>query len=145
MSSSPIPIATYGKNSQITQGLRERLLPQYEMAHICVSYEAALHEFPAVCAGDLETEQSSGLGSNAELPPAERKVPRAVILGGGVPEHEVQAVRQAVLQATVDKEQQPMVVHLTREDILAAGGQGPDPELIGRLLREKLASLQETA
>ncbi|KAK3384933.1 hypothetical protein B0H63DRAFT_173807 [Podospora didyma] len=134
---APIPIASFGNNTQVAQDIRARLLPEYDIAHICLSLEAAETELPAICGGNLDTEPSSGLGSNASLPVGERKVPRAIIFGGGIPDDQVRLIREAVLA----KAPEVKPIHLTRQDILNAGGNGPDPEIIGRLLRQKLAEL----
>ncbi|KAK0712872.1 hypothetical protein B0T26DRAFT_677280 [Lasiosphaeria miniovina] len=134
---APIPVASFGNNSKVAQDIRARLLPEYDLAHICLDLETAQAELPLICAGNLETEPSSGLGSNAGVPATERKVPRAIIFGGGIPTDEIQRVHDAV-QAKAPEVKQ---IHLTRQDILDAGATGPDPEVIGRLLRQKLAEL----
>jgi len=77
------------------------------------------------------------LGTNATLAAADRKVPRAVIFGGGVPDDQITQIT-AALKA---KAPEVKAVHVSRDDILATGATGPDPELIGRLLREKLAEI----
>ena len=96
------------------------------MAHICLSLEAAEAELPAVCAGELGAAASSGLGSNAALPEAERRVPRAIVFGAGVPDEEVARVTDAV------RARAPGVapVRVTRQDVLDTGAQAPNPEII---------------
>ncbi|OAA56526.1 hypothetical protein SPI_07533 [Niveomyces insectorum RCEF 264] len=134
---SPIPICSYGNNSQAAQGVRAKLLPDYDVAHICLSLGAAESELPALCAGELTTEPSSGLGSNAGLPAADRKVPRAIVFGGGVPDDEVDRVTKAV-QARA-----PGIkpIRIQRQEVLAAGAEGPNPDVIAKLLKEKLAAI----
>ncbi len=108
------------------------------VTHICVSLEAAEAELPAICAGELATEPSSGLGSNAGLDVASRKVPRAIIFGGGIPDEEAERITKAV-QARA-----PGVkpIRVLRDEVVAAGGTaGPDPEIIVKLLKEKLSSI----
>ncbi|CAK7205682.1 hypothetical protein SEUCBS139899_008461 [Sporothrix eucalyptigena] len=134
---SPIPVCSYGNNSETAQGVRARLLPEYDVAHICVSLDAAEAELPAICSGDLSTNPSSGLGSNAGLSVSERKIPRAIIFGGGVPAEEVDRITKAV-QARA-----PSVkpIHVKRDEMLAAGVTGPDPETITKLLKARLAEI----
>lgn len=115
----------------LTQGTTQLTPP---VTHICLELEAAQTELPKLFAGDLETTPSSGLGSNADLPAAERKVPRALIFGGGVPEEQIKLITDAVLA----KAPNAKVVHITRQQVLNAGGQGPNPEIIAKVLKAKL-------
>ena len=68
-----------------------------------------------------------------------RKVPRAIIFGGAYGDEDVDSVMAAV-RAEVDGIK---VVRITRADILAKGVEGPSPEVIGEVLRERLAELVE--
>lgn len=150
---SPIPIASFGNNSQVAQDIRLKLLPEYDskslsipslntkdkptkptVTHICLELEAAQIELPKLFAGDLETNPTSGLGSNADLPTADRKIPRALIFGGGVPEEHVKLITEAVLAKAPDAKP----IHITRQQVLNAGGQGPNPEVIAKVLKAKL-------
>ncbi|KAK0625494.1 hypothetical protein B0T17DRAFT_508480 [Bombardia bombarda] len=133
--SSSVMNTDFGSNSQVVQDIRAILLPTYDIAHICLNVEAAEAELPLICSGVLETNQSSGLGSNAGLPPLERRVPQAVIFGGGLPDDLVDRVKAAVLSKAPDVKP----IQISREEIFAAGATGPDPEVIARLLRAKLA------
>ncbi len=90
-----------------------------------------------MCAGELGTEASSGLGSNAALDVGARKVPRSIIFGGGIPEDEIERVTQAVRARNPDVKP----VQVTRQDVLDAGAQGPNPDIIVKILREKLANI----
>ena len=98
---------------------------------------SAVAELPALCAGDLSTTPSSGLGTNATVDASQRRAPKAIIIGGGVPAEEVAQLKAAVAAAAPDV----ATVVVNRSDILAAGGSGPDPELIAQLLKEKLSAL----
>ncbi|KAK4213154.1 hypothetical protein QBC37DRAFT_180784 [Rhypophila decipiens] len=131
---SPIPIASFGNNSQVAQDIRSKLLPEYDITHICLTLDAAQSELPALFAGALETAPSSGLGSNANLPPTQRKIPQALIFGGGVPEEQVKSITEAVLA----KAPSAKPIHITREQIVNAGGSGPNPDIIARVLKAKL-------
>ncbi len=77
------------------------------------------------------------MGTNASLPEGERKVPRAIIFGGGIPEEEIARVTQAV-QARA-----PGIkpIRISRQEILDAGVQGPNPEVIVKILKTKLAAI----
>ena len=104
------------------------------MVHVALDRETALAELPAIASGDVSVAPSSGLGSNANVDAGERKVPKALIFGGGLPEGDIKAVTEALCNAAPNVK--PIVV--TKGDILAAGGTGPDPDLISRLIKEKL-------
>ncbi|TPX18311.1 uncharacterized protein E0L32_011809 [Thyridium curvatum] len=145
-----IPIASYGNNSEVAQAVRASLLPDYDVVHITLTLQAALSELPALVAGDTSAPPSSGLGSNAAAPEAERRVPRAVIFGGGLPEEEIRQVSEAVLgeggknkmkEGEGEADGGVRIVVVRREDVLAKGVEGPNAEVIGEILREKLAGL----
>jgi hypothetical protein len=106
------------------------------VVHTCLTPESAITELPALFAGNTDINLSSGLGSNASRPAAERKVPKAVIFGGGVPDGHVADVVNAIGEVKV--------VRVTREDILATGAKGPSPEVIARVLRCKLDGMVQT-
>lgn len=109
--------------------------------HTCLTLPQAESELPPLCAGDLTTSPSSGLGSNASEPPesSRRRVPRAVFFGGGVPEEEMERVERLVRDKAGGEGVQ--FLRVTREEVLAAGATGPDPEVIARIYREKVAGL----
>ncbi|KAH8893647.1 hypothetical protein GQ53DRAFT_840027 [Thozetella sp. PMI_491] len=134
---APMPIASYGNNSQVAQDVRAKLLPEFDIVHIAVNLEAAEAELPLVAAGELDAVPASGLGTNATLPVAERKAPKAIIFGGGIPEDEVTKVTTAV-QA---KAPGAKFVRVTREDFENLGLQTPNPEAIVKILKEKLSSI----
>jgi hypothetical protein len=113
------------------------------VVHTCLTPQSATAELPPLFAGNTEINPSSGLGSNAGRPAAERKVPRAVIFGGGVPDEQVAAVVDAIrapVQAA-GKGEEVRVVRVTREDILATGASGPSPGVIAQVLRGKLEGM----
>lgn len=76
-------------------------------------------------------------------------MPRAVIFGGGLPEEEIRQVSEAVLGEEGKNKMKEgegeaggvRIVVVRREDVLAKGVEGPNAEVIGEILREKLAGL----
>ncbi|KAJ9150748.1 hypothetical protein NKR23_g3531 [Pleurostoma richardsiae] len=133
----PIPVAAYGRNAQVTEAIRAKLLPDFDIVHSCLDLSAAEAELPLLCAGELDTTAVSGLGSNAALPVTDRKVPKAILLGGGIPDEEVERLSELI------KAKAPNInlVRVTKEDVLSAGASGPDPDVITRIYREKMAAL----
>jgi hypothetical protein len=104
---------------------------------MCTDNKSAITELPALCSGNTATAPASGLGSNVDREAAERKVPKVVIFGGGVTDDEAKSVSEAVaLQAP-----QVKMVRVTKEGIMAAGSAGPNPEVIAKVLKEKLGKL----
>ncbi|KAK3486695.1 uncharacterized protein B0T23DRAFT_231797 [Neurospora hispaniola] len=131
-----IPIASFGNNPEVAQAIREKLLPGYDVVHTTLTLSTSLSELPPLCTGTFSHLPSSNLGSNATAAtPADLKVPKAIIFGGGVSPSDAEQVKEAVLAKNPDIK----FVQLTREDMVAAGAEGPDPEVIGRLLKERLA------
>ena len=187
MSTTAIPVASFGNNPKVAQAIREKLLPEYDglssrssltlplvfnpslnsdlnlhpshlnlhhapfslqpsltnhptVVHTTLTLPTSLSELPALCSGTPSptSSPSSNLGSNASASsPAEIKVPKAIIFGGGVSAADAEQVKEAVLA----KNAEVKFVRLTREDMVAAGAEGPDPEVIGRLLKEKLGEV----
>ncbi|KAK4191270.1 hypothetical protein QBC35DRAFT_376281 [Podospora australis] len=136
-STSPIPVATYGKDPKIAEAVRERLLPDIEVVHCCLSLDSALSELPSLCAGELEVAPSSGLGTNSSSDTTSRKVPQAIFFGGGFTDDEYDKITSAV------KARAPGVhfVKVQKRDVLAAGSFGPNPETIAKIYRKKMAAL----
>lgn len=136
-STSPIPVATYGKDPKIAESVRAKLLPDIEVVHCCLSLDSALSELPSLCAGEVEAAPSSGLGTNAQAETAARKVPQAIFFGGGFTDDEYDKITAAV-QARA-----PGVhaVKVQKRDVLAAGSIGPNPETIAKIYRKKMAAL----
>ncbi|KAK0636378.1 hypothetical protein B0T17DRAFT_480503 [Bombardia bombarda] len=136
---APTPVATYGRDPKIAESVREKLLPDIEVVHCCLDFAAALAELPALCAGDLETTPSSGLGTNAQASsPAARRVPKAIFFGGGgFSDDEFEKITAAV------RERAPGVyfVKVQKRDVLAAGSFGPNPDTIAKIYRKKMAAL----
>ena len=105
--------------------------------HCCLDFSAAEKELPAICSGDLETNPASGLGTNASIPPAERKVPKAIFFGGGFTDDEFEKLSAAVKARSPDVH----FVKVQKRDVLAAGSFGPNPETIAKIYRKKMAAL----
>ncbi|KAK0649916.1 hypothetical protein B0T16DRAFT_410886 [Cercophora newfieldiana] len=130
-----IPIASFGGGDSAVGGLiNAKLLPEYEIVHASTGLASALAELPALASGDLSITPSSGFGTNADS--GEKKVPTAIIIGGTVPPAEAEQLKAAVSAVA------PAIkfVQVTKEDIIAAGGAGPDVDLIVKLFKEKLAA-----
>ncbi|KAL2017106.1 hypothetical protein VTK56DRAFT_2578 [Thermocarpiscus australiensis] len=150
-SNAPIPIALYGKDPKIAEAVAEKLLPDIEVVHCCLTYETALRELPAACAGDNNNTPppapASGLGTNARAVDASaRKAPQAVLFGGGFSDAEYEGIVRAVRERCGDpehKHKQNKTIHFVKvqkRDVLAAGSLGPNPEVIARIFRKKLAA-----
>ncbi|KAK0727467.1 hypothetical protein B0T26DRAFT_672128 [Lasiosphaeria miniovina] len=140
---SPTPVATYGRDPKIAQSVHEKLLPDYEVVHACFDIDSALSELPAICAGELETTPSSGVGVNStEAEASKRRAPVAIFFGGaGISEDEFERITAAV------RERAPGVhfVRVQKRDVLAAGSFGPNPDVIAKIYRKKMAALAAKA
>jgi len=137
----PTPVATYGKDPKIAESVREKLLPDFEVVHCCLDFEAALRELPDLCAGDRSIAPSSGLGLNSSAQPDARQIPQAVFFGGGFSDDEFDKICAAV------KAKAPAVhfIKVQKRDVLAAGSFGPNPDTIAKIYRKKMAAAQAAA
>jgi hypothetical protein len=134
-----IPIAAYGRHAPVAEGVRQKLLPEYDVVHTCLDLESAENELPAVFGGALETSAASGLGTNAERDPSARLAPKILFFGAGIPAEEIEQVSGAVSA----KAPGTYFVHISPDDIKAAGGQGPpDLDIISKVLKEKFGKLE---
>jgi len=140
-STTPIPVATYGKDPKIAESVREKLLPDIEVVHACLDPAIALTELPAVFSGNLETVPASGLGTNASAPADKRKVPQAVFFGGGFSDEEFEKIKAAVLAANPTAH----FIKVQKRDVLAAGSFGPNPDTIAKIFRKRLAAAMVAA
>jgi hypothetical protein len=111
----------------------------FKVVHTCLDLSAATTELPLLCSGDVSVETSSGLGSNVGLPVNERRVPKVIFFGGGIPEEEYERVTTLV-RASAGHDSVSFL-RVTREDVLAAGASGPDPDVIAKIYRDKIAAL----
>ncbi|KAL2194060.1 hypothetical protein P885DRAFT_80588 [Corynascus similis CBS 632.67] len=137
-----IPLASLGARADVAKEIQSRLLPEYDLVHMCLSPDSAIAELPGLCAGGASAGSvvsSSGLGSNISRPDAERRLPRGIIFGGGIGEEDVARVMDAVHREAPGIK----AVRVTRDAILATGAQRPSPEIITRILREKLGAMVE--
>jgi hypothetical protein len=144
-STTPIPVATYGNDPEIAQSVSEKLLPEFEVVHCSLDIQTALAELPALCAGDLTKLPASGLGTNQGVAePSERKVPEAIFFGGGFSDDEYEALVGAVREATAGGAggagKPVQFIKVQRRDVLAAGSFGPNPEVIARIYKRKMAA-----
>ncbi|GAB1314821.1 hypothetical protein MFIFM68171_05031 [Madurella fahalii] len=104
---NPIPVATYGKDPKIAEAVAEKLLPDIEVVHCCLTLPSALAELPALVAGNLTILPTSGLGTNATATdPPKRKVPQAIFFGGGFSDEEYEAIVSAVRERAAGGEEE---------------------------------------
>nr|CDP25383.1 Putative protein of unknown function [Podospora anserina S mat+] len=135
---SPIPVATFGKDPKVAEQVREKLLPDIEVVHCSLTLDSALAELPALCSGDTSVSPSSGLGTNAGASDSSsRKVPQAIFFGGGFTDDEYEQIVAAV-QARAPGIH---MVKVQKRDVLAAGSFGPNPDTIAKIYRKKMAAL----
>ncbi|KAK0667442.1 hypothetical protein QBC41DRAFT_348044 [Cercophora samala] len=134
---SPIPVATFGKDPKVAEQVREKLLPDIEVVHCALSLPAALAELPSLCAGETAVSPSSGLGTNANADGAARKIPQAIFFGGGFTDDEYEQIAAAV-QARAPGVH---MIKVQKRDVLAAGSFGPNPDTIAKIYRKKMAAL----
>ena len=110
--------------------------------HTTLTLPSTTSELPALLSGDLSITPSSGLGTNASRPEAERVIPRAVFFGGGVPDDEVQRVQRVITERLGgETEGKVAFLQVTREEVLALGASGPEPGVIAQVYRKKVAGL----
>jgi hypothetical protein len=110
------------------------------VVHSCLELGAAETELPALCAGDLSTLPSSGQGSNAAKPESERRLPRVVFFGKFIGDEEYEHVTRLIVERAGPGKVQ--FLRVTNADVLAVGGSGPDPDVIAKIYRNKIAALQ---
>ncbi len=96
-------------------------------------------ELPALFAGDVHTANAAGLGSNATKPAAERAVPKLVLFGGDIADDDVSRVTKAIQARTPGVR----AVKVSKLDVLKAGGLGPNPDVIAKVYRKKIAKEEE--
>lgn len=134
-----IPVATFGKNAEIGEKVKEKLLPEIEVVHVCLDGDTAVAELPALCSGDMSVVPSTGFGTNAQAASeAERKVPQAIFFGGGFDDADFERISAAVKAANPNIH----FIKVQKRDVLAAGSFGPNPETIAKVFKKKLAAAQ---
>ncbi|KAK4445061.1 Matrilin-4 [Podospora aff. communis PSN243] len=132
-----IPVASFGSKVEFADAISDGLLPEFDVVHVVLNIEAALSELPAIASGNLDTPPASGLGSNTSADAAARKVPRAIIFAGNLPEDDIKSVQDAVSAVAPDVK----FILITKEDILGAGVAGPpNPVVIAQILKDKLTA-----
>ncbi|KAK5124282.1 hypothetical protein LTR85_001985 [Meristemomyces frigidus] len=88
---APVPVALCGKSSTMASSFSKALLPEYEIVHHFESTDAVHKELPMLLRGE-KIKPSSGGGSNAESD--ETKIPKAVVVGAGFSESELDEMRK---------------------------------------------------
>ncbi|KAK5009946.1 hypothetical protein LTR39_004824 [Cryomyces antarcticus] len=88
---SSVPVLLCGKSPMLAQGFMSALSSTYDVVHVCHDTSSARREIPALLAGE-SIQPSSGLGSNANSD-SKHRAPRAIIVGKGFSEDEVETMR----------------------------------------------------
>jgi hypothetical protein len=73
------------------------------------------------------------------VPESERRIPKVVFFGGAIPDEEYEQVKKAIIEKAGPEAVR--ILRVNREDVFALGGTGPDPDLIAKIYRQKVASL----
>lgn len=109
--------------------------PRYLVVHICLDAATAETELPALFGGDVESTAASALGTNATRSVTERGIPKILLFGGDIPDGDVDKITGLV------KEKSPTTisVKVSKLDVLKAGGIGPNPDVIAKVYRKKIA------
>lgn len=80
------------------EALADRLL--LPVVHMVCDLDAAKSELPRIFNGDTSFEPAAGVGSNTDRPEPARRVPRAVICGGGIPKEEYEELKELLGKVT---------------------------------------------
>ncbi|EMC94947.1 hypothetical protein BAUCODRAFT_25094 [Baudoinia panamericana UAMH 10762] len=88
---APIPIALCGKSSSMATSFSDSMMPEYKVVHHFQSTGAVHKELPLLMSGKPFTPESDvGYESDAE----KRRIPRAVMVGAGFSEAELEDMRK---------------------------------------------------
>ncbi|KAF7185850.1 hypothetical protein HII31_12723 [Pseudocercospora fuligena] len=90
-STSGIPIALCGKQPSMAAAFVEGMAPEYDVVHVCHNAPIALSELPALFNGEFPCP-ASGKGSNFNN--ADPRVPKAIFVGGGFTQYELNQIRK---------------------------------------------------
>lgn len=101
------------------------------MVHLCTDFAAALAEIPAILKGDLSVLPATNAGSNVSRPQQDRRKPKAVAFGGGIPDEEIEQIKEAT-----GTDVHVAWVRIKMQDVQAMGG--PDPEKLAQQVRKLL-------
>ncbi|PSN65701.1 hypothetical protein BS50DRAFT_621537 [Corynespora cassiicola Philippines] len=135
-----VSVAVYGREPTIHVAVNEKMLPEFDVkkttvVHSCTNLSSAKAELSPLCLGNSSINPSSGIGSNVKLPVSQRKIPKFVLFGSTIPDHEVEQVTEAI------KEKAPSVgiIRSSPADMRKAGAVGPDIDIIVMVFKDKLA------
>ncbi|ETI28821.1 hypothetical protein G647_01273 [Cladophialophora carrionii CBS 160.54] len=113
---APIAAILCGREPKMAQAMIKILAPKIEVVHVCTSRDTAVSEIPALLRGET-TAPSSGLGANAEG--SARSDVSLIIIGGGYPKDDVQAIKEAADAV------KPLPLFCA--DVSKTAGSGPPP------------------
>ncbi|PYH52360.1 uncharacterized protein BO96DRAFT_469387 [Aspergillus niger CBS 101883] len=114
----PVPVVACGRIPTMGKSISQHLLPEYQVIHFILSYEAAEAELPHLLAGrDPQSRSPNEIGTHDYSQP-----PRAVIFGRGYEPQQVEELKKKF--AGVPKE--PVAWVRGNPADLPAGAAGPD-------------------
>ncbi|KUJ06907.1 uncharacterized protein LY89DRAFT_661557 [Mollisia scopiformis] len=87
--SEAIPIILCGKSPQIATGVKNSLMPEYDVIHIILTPSAGITEIPSILSGS-DLDSNDNIGSQNYSKPAQ-----AVVTGAGYDEEAVEKMRKA--------------------------------------------------
>ncbi|KAF2093727.1 hypothetical protein NA57DRAFT_61430 [Rhizodiscina lignyota] len=139
------PVIIYGRLDRMARGVAEHMAPEYDVVHACTAYAAAIHEIPNLLSGDVDIRPSNNIGSNASRDAGANVIPKIVCCGGGIPQEEVGALKDAIKNHPKDGSWKDEVKWLLvpREEVVAAMGESgvPTPEVSAGISRRLLKEM----
>ncbi|KAF2638973.1 hypothetical protein P280DRAFT_508680 [Massarina eburnea CBS 473.64] len=109
---SKIPILVCGRNPIVAKGVREGMVPEYDVIHICLDPAKAVTEVPLILSGGTPSNHKDNLGSQNYT-----RVPIAIAAGGGYSNEQFDAVKKAA-----DENKDAMKVVWLRADMSKVAG-----------------------
>ncbi|GIK06109.1 hypothetical protein Aspvir_001752 [Aspergillus viridinutans] len=117
-SAQSMPVVACGRKTAVGKPISQFLLPEYEVIHFMLSYEAAEAELPHLLAGrDPRSQNPNDVGTHDYSRP-----PRAVIFGRGFEPEQVEELKKKF--AGIAKE--PVAWVRGNPADVPVGGPGPD-------------------
>ncbi|KAF3402478.1 hypothetical protein DPV78_004849 [Talaromyces pinophilus] len=114
----PMPVVACGKIPAMGKSISQHMLPEYEVIHFILSYEAAEAELPHLLAGrDPQSQSPNEIGTHDYSRP-----PRAIIFGRGYEPQQVEKLKKKFYGVA----KEPVAWVRGNPADLPAGAAGPD-------------------